>query len=95
MPAGDAQRVCFPEMAERLRSAWHEGISLQTLIELRDELDAMLARIRAERSTRTPVFTHPRSGEAGVARGRAGEKGAPQRDPPATPQAPVRRFVEF
>ena len=42
MPANDAQRIWFPEMVERLRSRWQEGTSLEALIELRDELDAML-----------------------------------------------------
>jgi hypothetical protein len=62
MPAGDAQRVWFSEMAERLASGWRADMSLEALIELRDELDAMLTRIRSERSIRTPVFTCPQCG---------------------------------
>jgi hypothetical protein len=65
MPAGDAQRVWFSEMVERLRSRWQEGTSLEALIKLRDELDAMLAQIRSERAIRTPVFTCPRCGSTG------------------------------
>lgn len=34
MPADDAQRVWFPEMAERLRSGWRAGMSKQRLIGL-------------------------------------------------------------
>jgi hypothetical protein len=30
-------------MIERLRSQWEPGMSLDALVELRDELDAMLA----------------------------------------------------
>ena len=42
MPSGDAQRTWFPEMVVRLQSKWHEGVSMPTLISLRDELDGML-----------------------------------------------------
>jgi hypothetical protein len=49
MPLGDAQRTWFPEMVKRLRSEWHEGLSMSGLIGLRDELDGTLHRIRASR----------------------------------------------
>lgn len=49
MPAGDPQRTWFPEMLEILRARWHVGLLFAELIELRDELDTMLHRIRAER----------------------------------------------
>jgi hypothetical protein len=45
MPSGDAQRIWFPEMVVRLQSKWHEGVSMPTLISLRDELDGMLQRM--------------------------------------------------
>jgi hypothetical protein len=45
MPSGDAQRTWFPEMIVRLRSEWHEGISIPALIGLRDKLDETLHRI--------------------------------------------------
>ena len=32
MPSGDAQRTWFPEMVVRLRSKWHEGVSMPTRI---------------------------------------------------------------
>jgi hypothetical protein len=54
MAAGDAQRVWFPEMIEGLRVRWHRGMSYDALIELRDELDAQLQRIRSVR------HIHPR-----------------------------------
>jgi hypothetical protein len=53
MASGDAQRVWFPEMVETLRSEWHRGMSFEATIELRDELDAMLQRIRSEQHIRS------------------------------------------
>ena len=61
MAAGDAHRVWFPEMVECLRSHWHQGISLDVMVELRDDLDAMLQRIRSERRIRS-VFKCSRCG---------------------------------
>jgi hypothetical protein len=57
MPSGDAQRTWFPEMVGRLRSNWHEGMSMPALISLRDELDEILQCIRASRNIRTPIIT--------------------------------------
>ena len=37
MPSGDAQRTWFPEMVVRLRSKWHEGVSMPTRISFRPE----------------------------------------------------------
>ena len=65
MSAGDAQRVWFPEMIERLRSQWHQGMSCDALIELRDDLDAMLQRIRSDRHIRPAVFRCPECGHVG------------------------------
>jgi len=65
MAAGDAQRVWFPEMVETLRSEWHHGMSFEATVELRDELDAMLQRIRSERHIRSPVFKCPHCGHVG------------------------------
>ena len=65
MAAGDAQRVWFPEMIERLRSQWHQGMSCDALIELRDDLDAMLQRIRSDRHIRPAVFRCPECGHVG------------------------------
>jgi hypothetical protein len=42
MAAGDAQRVWFEQMVERLRDRWHPGMSFDALISLRDDFDAML-----------------------------------------------------
>jgi hypothetical protein len=65
MAAGDAQRVWFPEMIERLRSQWHQGMSFDAIVKLRDDLDAMLERIRSERHIRPPVFKCPKCGHFG------------------------------
>jgi hypothetical protein len=65
MAAGDAQRVWFPEMIEKLRSQWHPDMSFDAIVELRDDLDAMLQRIRSERHIRPPVFKCPHCGHRG------------------------------
>jgi hypothetical protein len=65
MPAGEAQRVWFPEMIEWLRSEWHPGMSLDAIIELRDGLDPMLQRIPSERHIRPPIFRCTQSGHVG------------------------------
>lgn len=62
MPSGDAQRTWFPEMVARLRSNWHDGMSMPDLISLRDELDGMLQWIRSSRNFRTPIITCRRCG---------------------------------
>ena len=67
MPSGDAQRTWFPEMVVWLRSTWHEGVSMPTLISLRDELDGMLQRIRTGRNIQTPIITCRRCGATGRA----------------------------
>jgi hypothetical protein len=65
MASGDAHRVWFPEMVEHLRSHWHQGMSLDAIVELRDDLDAMLHRIRSERGIRSAVFKCSRCGYVG------------------------------
>jgi len=65
MAAGDAQRVWFPEMIEKLRSQWRQDLSFDAIVELRDELDAMLQQIRSERHIRPPVFKCPKCGYVG------------------------------
>ena len=65
MAVGDAQRVWFQEMIERLRSQWHRGISFEAIVELPNELDATLQRIRSERQIRSPLLKCPRCGHVG------------------------------
>ena len=67
MSSGDAQRTWFPEMVARLRSNWHEELSMPALISLRDELDEMLQCIRAGRNIRTPIITCRKCGMTGPA----------------------------
>lgn len=67
MPAGDPQRTWFPDMLEILRARWHVDLPFAELIELRDELDTMLHRIRAERHIRPPVIRCPQCGHVGEA----------------------------
>ena len=65
MAAGDAQRVWFTEMIESLRSQWRQGLSFEAIVKLRDDLDAMLQRIRSERHIRPPVCKCPKCGYVG------------------------------
>ena len=67
MPAGDSQRTWFPEMVDELRKRWRAELPLSDLIQLRNDLDAMLHRIRSERNIRTPVIRCPRCGHTGPA----------------------------
>jgi hypothetical protein len=50
-------------MIERLRVQWREGMSFNAIINLRDEMEAMLQGIRSERQIRTPVFKCPQCGQ--------------------------------
>lgn len=67
MPAGDAQRVWFPEIVERLRAEWEDGLSFPSLIELRDALDIMVRKIRSDRFIRPPIFKCPACGRVAPA----------------------------
>jgi hypothetical protein len=57
MSSGDAQRVWFSEIVDRLRSQWQDGLSIHALLTLRAELDGMLRHIRAARHIRTAIIT--------------------------------------
>ena len=65
MPAGDSQRVWFPEILARLEREWGEAMSFAALIALRDSLDTMLHQIRFERHISSPIFTCPKCGVRG------------------------------
>src|SRR2546422_5456583 len=65
MAAGDAHRVWFPEMVEHVRLRWRDDQSMEALLELRDELDDMLGRIRLTRHISNPVFKCPACGHIG------------------------------
>jgi hypothetical protein len=67
MASGDPQRTWFPEMIVRLRADWQAGMSMPALINLRDELEEMLRRIRTGRNIKTPVITCRKCGFTGPA----------------------------
>ncbi len=67
MAAGDAQRVWFSQMVERLRDHWHPDMPFDALISLRDDLDAMLQRLRLEGDITSPVFRCRDCGRVGPA----------------------------
>jgi hypothetical protein len=65
-PQGTLKELWFPEMIERLRSRWHHGMSFAALVELRDDLEMMLQRIRSDRHIRPAVFRCPKCGHVGA-----------------------------
>lgn len=67
MAAGDARRVWFEQMVDRLRSRWNREMQPDELIQLRDELDEMLQQIRSDRQLRPPVLRCPECGHVGKA----------------------------
>lgn len=52
-------------MIERLGFQWHPGMSFEAIVELRNDLDAMLQQIRSERHIRPAVFRCPQCGHVG------------------------------
>ena len=44
-------------MIERLRFQWHQGMSFDAIIDLRDELDTKLQQIRSERHIRSQFLS--------------------------------------
>jgi hypothetical protein len=78
MAAGDAQRVWFELMVDRLRDQWHPEMSFDSVISLRDDLDGMLQRIRLERKISSPIFKCRDCGYVG---------------PGATPHVSVRAMI--
>jgi hypothetical protein len=54
-------------MVDALRVKWHPDLSLPALIAMRDELDAMLHRIRSERHIRPPLVVCRHCGHVGEA----------------------------
>jgi hypothetical protein len=78
MAAGDAQRVWFREMVERLRDQWYPDMPFEAMISLRDDLDTTLQRIRSEGNIGSPMFRCPDCGHVG---------------PAATPHVSVRAMI--
>ncbi len=65
MPSGDAQRVWFPELIHMLRDRWQPDLSWSAWIELRDQLDAELQLLRAQRGIQPPLMRCPKCGVHG------------------------------
>jgi len=65
MAAGDAQRVWFREMVERLRDEWRPDMPFEAIISLRDDLDEKLQRIRSAGHIKSAVFRCPHCGHVG------------------------------
>src|SRR5438128_2730765 len=40
-----------------MRSHWHDGMSVEALLQLRDDLDGMLRHLLSRRNIHAPVFT--------------------------------------
>ena len=52
-------------MVEHLRLRWRDGLPMEALLGLRDELDDMLGRIRSTRHISSPIFKCPECGHMG------------------------------
>ena len=65
MPAGDSQRVWFPEVLGRLKREWGEAMPSAMLVQLRDSLGSMLHQTRFEQRISSPAFTCPKCGLRG------------------------------
>ncbi len=65
MPAGDAQRVWFPEMIDELRLTWSSEMTWEELAEFCAQITQVRREIRSSRGIRPPLFTCPRCGERG------------------------------
>jgi len=52
-------------MIERLGSQWHQDMSFDAIVKLRDEQDEMLLRIRSERHIRPATFKCAKCGYVG------------------------------
>ena len=54
MPAGDAQRVWFPEMLEEIRRDWSEAMTWEELADFCERMTEMLKEIRGTRGIQPP-----------------------------------------
>jgi hypothetical protein len=64
MPAGDAQRVWFPEMLSELHRAWSAGMSWEDLGALCARVTEMRREIRRSRGILPPLTRCPACGRA-------------------------------
>ena len=65
-------------MVERLRDQWHPDMPFEAIVSLRDDLDAMLQRVRFEGNIDSPIFKCRDCGYVG---------------PGATPHVSVRAMI--
>ena len=63
MPAGDAQRVWFPEMVVELRKFWTKTTSWAELGEFSARMTAMRTQLRQARGIRPPKTRCPKCGK--------------------------------
>jgi len=63
MPAGDAQRVWFPEMLEELKATWSKAMTWDELTELCTRTSEMRRQIRDARGIKPPRHRCPRCGQ--------------------------------
>ena len=62
LPAGDGNRVWFPEMIELLRSRWNESMTFPRLIELCTSIDELFQQRRPIGPTLPPGSRCPKCG---------------------------------
>ena len=62
LPAGDGDRVWFPEMIELLRSQWNESMTFPRLIELCASIDGMFQQRRPTDPSLPPSSRCPKCG---------------------------------
>ncbi len=63
MPAGDAQRVWFPEMLEELKASWSKTMSWDDLADFCARMTETRKQIRYERGIRPPKTRCSRCGK--------------------------------
>lgn len=63
MPAGDAQRVWFPEMLEELRSMWSSAMTWEELAGFCGRMTEMRKEIRRTRGIQPPRMRCPKCGQ--------------------------------
>lgn len=62
MPAGDAQRVWFPEMLEQLRSTWSRTMTWPEVVDFCSRMTALRSEIRRTRGILPPLTRCPHCG---------------------------------
>jgi len=63
MPAGDAQRVWFPEMLDDLRSFWTKETAWERLANFCERMTEKRKRIRLKRGIQPPMMWCPKCGK--------------------------------